>query len=138
MLPKGFVMNESQFKFIGYRISKIECLIEDDFGIENESISHQIDIENNFDVSDPRLVEVVLNIQVKSESNKFRFYLKIKGGFKADGEMSEEIFKLLAQQNAPAILFPYARAIITNYTAQANISPVILPAVNFMVKKDNS
>jgi preprotein translocase subunit SecB len=127
-------MKESDFRFLGYRISKIDCMIQDGFGKEPEKISQTIDIENNFSTENHRLVEVVLNINVKSESGNLIFFLKIKGGFQASNEMTDDLFKILSKQNAPAILFPFARSIITSYTAQANIPPVILPTVNFVAK----
>ncbi len=124
-------MNESEFKFLGYRISKIDCIIQDDFGKEPEKISQTINIENNFPPDNKRFVQVVLNITVKSESDRLFFFIKIKGGFQAAEEMSDDLFKALSKHNGPAILFPFARSIITSYTAQANIPPVILPTVNF-------
>lgn len=127
-------MNESEFKFLGYRISRIECTIKDEFGKEPEKISQSINIENNFSTDNKRFVEVVLNINVKSESDNLFFFLKIKGGFQASEEMPDELFKTLSKYNGPAILFPFARSIITSYTAQANIPPVILPTVNFTVQ----
>ncbi len=125
-------MKESEFKFLGYRISEIRCLIDDNFGKIDESLKHDIKIENNFSKKDPKFVEVVLNITVNSESEKLFFFIKIKGGFQASDEMDDSLFKKLSQQNAPAILFPFARSIITSYTAQANIPPIILPSVNFV------
>ncbi|OHD12576.1 MAG: hypothetical protein A2Y41_02635 [Spirochaetes bacterium GWB1_36_13] len=124
-------IKNSEFKFLGYRISKIECIIEDNFGVMSEKINHKINIINNFDSKNSRFVEVVLDISVKTESNSFNFFLQIKGGFEGNSEMDDILFKKLSQQNAPAILFPFARSIITSYTAQANIPPIILPALNF-------
>ncbi len=124
-------MNESEFKFLGYRISKIDSAIDDDFGKEPEKISQTVSIENNFSSEHKRFVEVVLNITVKAESARLFFFIKIKGGFQASDEMSDELFHTLSKQNGPAILFPFARSIITSYTAQANIPPIILPTINF-------
>lgn len=44
-----------------------------------------------------------------------------------------------AEANAIAILFPYIRAIVSTYTAHANIVPVILPPMNInaYLKKKN-
>jgi preprotein translocase subunit SecB len=128
-------MKNSEFRFLGYRISKIECNISDTFGSEKENIKQEINIENNFN-ENKFFVEVVLNITIKSDSDNFYFFLKIKGGFQAETGMNEDQFKILSAQNAPAILFPFARAIITNYTAQANIPPIILPTVNFVIPQN--
>lgn len=125
-------MKESEFRFLGYRISEIRFTVGDNFAKVREAIKQNIDIENNFSEKDNRFVEVVLNITVESESKSILFFLKIKGAFKAAETMDEKIFKTLAQQNGPAILFPFARSIITSYTAQANIPPIILPTINFV------
>ena len=53
----------------------------------------------------------------------------LKGFFSidsADSNVDISFFKT----NAVAILFPYLRAIVSSYTANANIAPVILPAMN--------
>lgn len=126
-------MNESSFKFLGYRISQINCRIEDGYGKAQENINQKINIENYFNQDNKKLVEVVLNITVKSDTNNFDFFLKIKGGFLASDDINDDDFQKLAQNNGPAILFPFARSIITSYTAQANIPPIILPTINFFV-----
>lgn len=129
-------MNESSFKFLGYRISQITCRIEDGYGKVQENINQNINIENNFNKDDKNFVEVVLNITVKSDTNNFEFFIKIKGGFLASDDIKDEDFQKLSQQNGPAILFPFARGIITSYTAQANIPPIILPTINFFINKN--
>lgn len=124
-------MEESKFRFLGYRISKIECIIEDNFDIKKNIFDQSIQVQIKYDKDDDCFVEVVLNIDVKSSDKAFSFFMIIKGGFKREKDMPTELFYVMARQNAPAILFPFARAIITSYTAQANIPPVILPLVNF-------
>ncbi len=130
-------MKESGFKLLGYRIQKIDFDISDHYGKEPENLSQEINIENNFSKEKPRTVEVVLNITVKAQTGSLNIFVKLKGIFEAQDSMSEETFQILAKQNGPAILFPFARAIITSYTAQANIPPVIMPTVNFTIKKEN-
>lgn len=36
----------------------------------------------------------------------------------------------LTTKNTVAILFPYIRALVSNYTANANVPPLILPPIN--------
>lgn len=128
-------MEKSNFKFLGYRVSKVECAIEDNYGQTGEKLSQDIEIVNNLSEHDKRFVEIVFNLSLKTESESFKFFIQIKGGFQADPEMDEELFKILYLQNAPAILYPFARSIVTTYTAQANIPPIILPSMNFQRKK---
>lgn len=124
-------MVESKYKLLGYRVSNINVTISDTFPTGVEKISQTIDVSNNFSGDDKRFVEVVLDIHVFNERKDFMLDLVIKGGFKADDDMPQELFEKLSQKNGPAILFPFARAIITSYTAQANIPAVILPTINF-------
>jgi len=125
-------MEESSFKFLGYRIPEISFRLSDTYGKTQESLVQEINVENNFHQSKARFVEVVLNITVKTESENLYLFLKIKGGFQAEETMPEELFQITARQNAPAILFPFARSIITSYTALVNIPPIILPTINFV------
>ncbi len=128
-------MAESNFKFLGYRISDIHCEIKDNFNTTTNRFNQTINIQQNYDENNNRFVEVILDINIISEDNTFNFFIKIKGGFQGDNDMSDKLFKTLSEQNGPAILFPFARAIITSYTAQANIPPIILPTINFVTKK---
>lgn len=127
-------MELSKFNFLGYKISKVEFNLLDHFDPTEPEYKFNIDSSQNFFDNEPRLVEVVLDITVTSSDEALTFNVIVKGGFQAEDSMPEEMFKELARVNAPAILFPFARAIITTYTAQANIPPIILPAVNFAQK----
>ena len=123
----------SDFKFLGYVVSKVEFELKNEFFTQNDfKYDQAIDIQQNFNAENNRFVEVLLNIKIANEKESFNFLLSIRGGFEANKEMPEELFRSLYTVNAPAILYPFARAIITTYTAQANIPPIILPAVNFM------
>ena len=53
--------------------------------------------------------------------------------FRLDEEITEE-FKLsdFPKINAPAIAFPYLRALVSNITLQSGFDPVMLPSINFV------
>lgn len=51
----------------------------------------------------------------------------LKGYFRVKGIQND--IKLF-EKNAIAIMFPYLRAIVSTYTANANVAPVLLPAMN--------
>lgn len=132
-------MEPSKFQFIGYRISNIHFDLRDDYNPninENMELNTNIDAEQKFFNEDKRLVEVTLKIDVNSQNESLKFSLIIKGGFKADADMSDNMFEKMSKINAPAILYPFARAIITSYTAQANVTPIILPTVNFATQNN--
>ena len=125
-------MKESSFQFLGYKVTKINYSIDESFGKKLDKLSREVNVKKVIDKKNNRFVEIVLNIKITSKSKKFKLIFQIKGGFLAQRSMPDEIFKKLCDQNAPAILFPYARAIISNITVQANIFPIILPTINFI------
>ena len=51
--------------------------------------------------------------------------VNLTGYFMADSCNPETL-----KANAIAILYPYVRAIVSTYTANANITPLILPPIN--------
>ncbi len=127
------MIEKSTFKFLGYKIPKVEMSVADDFCANR---AEQIEIIDDFslgygiDPEEPRLVEVLLTVKLKDKNEKFSFIVQIKGGFMAHKDMPEELFKNLYTKNAPAILYPYARAIVSNYMVLANIPPYLLPLIN--------
>ncbi|MBD3338861.1 MAG: hypothetical protein GF353_07125 [Candidatus Lokiarchaeota archaeon] len=127
-------MKESDFQFLGYRVSNISLNIKNEYNPRIRNFSQNVDIHLNFSQENKRFVEVALNISIENESKDFSFFISIKGGFQAHENMTDDLFQTMSKQNAPAILYPFARAIITNYTVQANIPPIILPAINFADK----
>lgn len=72
-----------------------------------------------------------LGVQVHDEDEKFFIELETESTFKYSDTIDvEEYINSLFVLNAPAIVFPYLRAYITNLTAQSGMSPLILPTLN--------
>jgi len=129
-------MEESTFRFINYRISKIETFIAENFGKESENLKQSINVTHEVSEEEPRKVTVYLHINIIADSEKLKFNTVVVGYFEANEEMPEDLFKKLCEINAPAILLPYARSIITNFTALCNIKPIILPLFNLTKNKE--
>ena len=72
-------MKESEFRFLGYRVSKVNIDLKDDYK-PNEELENSISIENRFTPEDNRFVEVVFNLDVASLKKTFSLSLQIKGG----------------------------------------------------------
>lgn len=62
---------------------------------------------------------------IKGEA-PFTLTIGITGNFKVEGEIDIEGF----QMNGMAILLPYLRSVVTSFTSQSGIAPVILPTIN--------
>ena len=82
-------------------------------------------------------IELSAHIFKDAERNNFPFEMRVclVGDFELETEQ-ENIIDFEA--NAIAILFPYLRALVSTYTANVNINPVILPAMNINAFLKNS
>ena len=74
---------------------------------------------------------IILNCKIYEDNfevHNVPFYLELsmRGYFNCSKDVKIEDF----QFNGMAILLPYLRSVITSFTAQSGISPVILPPIN--------
>lgn len=95
------------------------------------NINHQTHIEGN-----KMNIQLEVKVFENMDKNNYPFSIKcnIQGEFIIQGE---DIKKF--EINAIAILYPYARAIISTYTANSNIPTLILPPINVnkVIKEQN-
>lgn len=75
-------------------------------------------------------MEVSLNTKVfenaKENNYPFEMEVQVTGFFEIEGNAKNINF----EPNAVAILYPYIRAIVSTYTANANVNALILPPIN--------
>ena len=73
-------MKESDFQFLGYRVSKIVFEVTDDYNPRLRDFSQNINMERRFLEEDKRFVEVVLNISLEDKDNREKYWIeKMKG-----------------------------------------------------------
>lgn len=118
--------------FSNYEVEEIHFLINKK--ATEESVEIDTNVSAKVELSDDhKIMNVILYINVFPEAEEknypFEMYLQINGEFRV-GADEEDINVEQYRKNAVAILFPYARAIISTYTASANVPPLILPTVN--------
>lgn len=121
--------SKSVLQFKEYIVKNInfECNLEYD---NAEPIDVKIDMDASFDINHEDMA-VILKVDIFNDQDKkkypFSMNLEIVGYFSVSGENAAiENFK----SNAVAILYPYARALVSTYTSNANIAPLILPTIN--------
>lgn len=133
---------KSTLRFIDYYVDEIEFYnnkffeertVAIDFSISHE-IEYKEDENNTFFVT---LTTIIFDDAI---DNNYPFTMKVSltGIFEIDNEDIDNI-KKFAEVNSIAILFPYLRSIVSTYTANANVQPLILPPINVvnMLKEDN-
>lgn len=134
--------NRSVLKFNKYIVKKINYRANEAFIMPDTKLQLEFDFDAFSYISDDnREMEVELSVDIfkeaESKNYPFEMLVCIKGFFCMEmaGDRIQDF-----KANAIAILFPYIRAIISTYTANANVMPVILPPMNinaYLRKKEN-
>lgn len=119
---------ESVLKFIRYEVNEIYFKKNINFQPNKGGTPIDLKIKPNINIKDKNMnIKLQTTIFENAEQNNKPFEMKVNltGYFMADGCEPETL-----KANAIAILYPYVRAIISTYTANANITPLILPTIN--------
>lgn len=93
-----------------------------------EDIKFGIEPEGKIDENEKTLT-LTLSVIVKDEQGNFDLNMTINGMFEYDADDMNELIPYIGM-NAPAILFPYIRAYVSNITALSGMQPIILPTLN--------
>lgn len=108
-----YIVKEIKFKYNeNFKEKPVEILF---------NISKNIKYENN-------KMNVDLKVDIFEDNDKYPFYMtvSIRGYFSIENNGE----KINFEPNAVAILYPYIRSIVSTYTAEANVMPLILPVIN--------
>ena len=119
---------QGAIKFLDYRVSKVEFYLnktEKQSNELNEEVSSDKEVDKELK---NMLVELNVEIGDKDES-PFFMSICLEGLFELSQDYLDYDINLF-YSNALSILYPYVRAIVSTYTAGANIKPVILPTIN--------
>jgi preprotein translocase subunit secB len=111
---KNYIITETVVRLTGKTIGK-----DIQVGISPEGKLNQKD----------KSFTLTLNVVVRDDKKNLNISLSIDGVFEYDTDSMQELLPFICN-NAPAILFPYIRAYISNITALGGISPIILPTLN--------
>ena len=124
---------KSSLKFIDYIVNKVEFYNNPNF--EDKPIKIDFDISNNIEFMEDENNTFLLTLNAKvfrePEKNGYPFSMNISitGIFEiAESDIKNK--KSFAEVNAIAILFPYLRSLVSTYSANSNIQPLILPPIN--------
>lgn len=119
-------VEKARFRFVEYlfKETSIKLTGEDisddvEFGIEPNGIFEE----------DNKMFILTLNVLVKDKKSSLEVKMTVTGKYEYETNDIQELVPYLGF-NAPAIMFPYIRAYITNITALGGMSPIILPTLN--------
>lgn len=125
--------------FEGYDVKSVNFKLNDDYDGSDVTIDMGVGVSISYNTEEQKMiVNLDLIIFENAEENNYPFEmsLSLRGYFGLSDEKEENLKKYRA--NAVAILFPYARALVSTYTANSNVSPLILPTVNINKMLRNS
>jgi preprotein translocase subunit SecB len=118
---------KSKFKFKGYLIKDSRVTLS------NPEISEGMNagIRANAEIRDNNIYELSMDVHVEDKDKHLCIDVAILGTFEFETSNYAELEGLLSM-NAPAIMFPYIRAYISNVTALGGIKPIIMPTLNMI------
>ena len=121
--------NRSVLRFNKYIVERVVFEANEDYFSDVEDKELPFDFDTNTTFIDNRLeIELSAIIFKNAVKNNYPFEMQVvlKGFFEVENGGDIRAFEM----NAIAILFPYLRAIVSTYTANSNVVPVLLPAMN--------
>lgn len=113
--------------FEKYVVNKIEFIRNEEFNIDEKTkidfkiLKNVKRFENKMEVT----LDTIVFENAKENNYPFEMKVQITGFFSLENET-----KINLEPNAVAILYPYVRAIVSTYTANANVNALILPPIN--------
>lgn len=121
-----------KMSFNAYMVNKVLFELNDKY-VKQGPISLDFDMKVKTTIDDTNTnMEILLQTFIfkEAEANNYPFEMQVdvSGKFTTNGSEGVDLDRFIP--NGIAILFPYVRAIVSNYTANANVSPVILPTIN--------
>lgn len=111
-----FVFNVIHFQRIGFRQEQAN----------NSDLPLQVKVNVQKTSANNYIVTLGLDVEKEKE---YTASVSISGYCEIDDNADKR--DAILQVNAPAILFPYARAQLSLLTAQPETEPIVLPVVNF-------
>lgn len=125
----------SSLKFVNYVVDTVKFQNNPSFEANEVSIKFDIRPEYIEDDNDLMLIlEVDVFKDTVANNYPFEIFIRMIGYFRLEGD--GDIGKI--RNNALAIMYPYIRTLVTGYTSNSNVTPLILPVINVnaMFNKD--
>lgn len=124
-------MEQDLIIFEGYNIQKLT--LEKNYNISKEkkqTIDFNIDVSENLEKKYKDKYRVTMKLMVYTEISEI--YVEFSGFFKISNKLEEENKIYFLNVSAPAIIYPYIRALVSNITAVDTGDTVILPVIDFV------
>lgn len=132
---------DNETKSVLSSVRLIHCVFDElkflrkGFSNQSNPQTDQFQFSRSINKDNDGAYRVSLAVQVCRE-DEFELSIRITGYFEIDeNDPNKEV---LLEKNAVAILFPFLRAEITLLTAQPEMTPIVMPAINITALFDNA
>lgn len=123
----------SDIKLIQYQVLKTFFELNTEFQFSSKKIEINPDFNRKIQKIDDNKFQIKLCVKITKEKHlhSIPFYAEviISAMFELD-QWEKEAFKIIAVDNATAIMFPFLRTLLSTITLNGNIPPYTLPIMN--------
>lgn len=119
---------EAQFRFLDFKVIKSIYQIDAQKFKQGGKLDVNFKFPSELDQTKERLISFPMEVLIENEEKSLRIQVGIIGIFESDVDITKE--KSFIEVSAPAIIFPYIRAYVSNLTSMSGIQPILLPTFN--------
>ncbi|NMH24051.1 protein-export chaperone SecB [Flavobacterium solisilvae] len=126
-------MEKKNYKLLSITLINSEFNRASNINFESEELKNHVDIDVEDSIVDDKLI-IALSLTVEGKIDKevqYRFFNKFVGLFEI-GDTNDLPVDKFSKANGPAIIFPFIREHVATTSLKANISPILLPPINFI------
>ena len=119
---------EAQFRFLDFKVVKSIYQIDTQKFKQGGKLDVNFKFPTELDFTQKNLISFPMEVLIENEDKSLRIQVGIIGIFESDVDLTKE--KSFVEISAPAIIFPYIRAYVSNLTSMSGIQPILLPTYN--------
>ena len=119
---------EAQFRFIDFKVIKSIYQIDVPKFKQGGKLDVNFKFPAELDYAQGQPINFQMEVLIENEDKSLRIQVGIIGVFESDVDITKE--KSFIEVSAPAIIFPYIRAYVSNLTSMSGIQPILLPTYN--------
>ena len=119
---------EAQFRFLNFKVVKSIYQIDTKKFKQGGKLDVNFKFPTELDFVQKNLISFPMEVLIENEDKSLRIQVGIIGIFESDVDLTKE--KSFVEVSAPAIIFPYIRAYVSNLTSMSGIQPILLPTYN--------
>ena len=119
---------EAQFRFLDFKVVKSIYQIDTQKFKQGGKLDVNFKFPSELDYAQGQPINFPMEVLIENEDKSLRIQVGIIGIFESDVDITKE--KSFVEVSAPAIIFPYIRAYVSNLTSMSGIQPILLPTYN--------